>query len=196
MYMNGALSGQTALLPLPSSPPASSVVTSTLSYSRGKKDLKAFDIPVQLQLKHDTNIHNKGGRGGGGGTSSGVLGNGMDVIKVAECGKRQSRRVAISNNKRVLLISSEKVSVKGFLFRKKRSRVKSAGNSNSNSNSSIHGSASTSDNRVNDDGLRGGGNDSFKRIEISSIDRIVRGRVSKKFHNKCVFILSLFVTTV
>ena len=65
-----ALSGQTALIPLPSLPSKKKV---------GKSDIGADGsvLPVQLKLSQTVATRNKG-------TSSGVLGNGMDVIKVAE----------------------------------------------------------------------------------------------------------------
>ena len=65
-------------------------------------------------------------------------------------GKRQARRVAVSNDGRVLLISSEKL-MRNLL--RKRSKLSEQG-------------------------------ESFKKIEISSIDRIVRGQVTRKFLTK------------
>ncbi len=58
-----ALSGQTALLSLP-------------ARGQAEQTLESFSIPVQLKIGQ-TNGKKKG-------TAGGVLGNGMDVIKVAE----------------------------------------------------------------------------------------------------------------
>ena len=74
-------------------------------------------------------------------------------------GKRQARNVAISNNGRVLHISTEKVSMRKMI--RKRSKL-------------LMQPASSSDDV----------DSSFKSIEISSIDRIVRGQITKKFLNK------------
>lgn len=65
-----ALSGQTALIPLPSS--SSTFQQLSLTDHKNNNDI----IPVQLKLKSNN--------GKKRGTGSGVLGNGMDVIKVAE----------------------------------------------------------------------------------------------------------------
>lgn len=66
-----------------------------------------------------------------------------------QTGKRQKRRVAISSDKRKLLISSN-VGVIGIF--KKKNTVEA----------------------VN-------GNDLFRKIDISSIDRIIRGQTTDKF---------------
>lgn len=68
-----ALSGQTALIPLPSLPAKKKVGNGDIDQ---EDDLNSV-LPVQLKLSQTVATRNKG-------TSSGVLGNGMDVIKVAE----------------------------------------------------------------------------------------------------------------
>ncbi len=67
-----ALSGQTALIPLPSSSSTFQQLSLTVNNKGRDNDI----IPVQLKLKSNN--------GKKRGTGSGVLGNGMDVIKVAE----------------------------------------------------------------------------------------------------------------
>lgn len=62
-----ALSGQTALIPLPT----------TQHVIDSSNHVKEVQVPIQLRITK-TSIVNKRG------TGSGVLGNGMDVIKVAE----------------------------------------------------------------------------------------------------------------
>jgi hypothetical protein len=59
----GALSGQTALIPLPAK-------------KKSGYTLDTYPLPVQLKISHTS--------GKKKGTAGGVLGNGMDVIKVAE----------------------------------------------------------------------------------------------------------------
>jgi hypothetical protein len=69
-----ALSGQTALVPLPSIPAKQKV-------GEGN-DLNSL-LPVQLKISETVATRNKG-------TDSGVLGNGMDVIKIAEVSSKFS----------------------------------------------------------------------------------------------------------
>jgi hypothetical protein len=61
--VSGALSGQTALMALPSK-------------SHSGQTLDSFPLPVQLKIAETA--------GKKKGTANGVLGNGMDVIKVSE----------------------------------------------------------------------------------------------------------------
>lgn len=128
--------GQAALLTLP---PA---VRQLGNGEHEEENMSTYNVPVQLKLSSDNFTKKKG-------TALGVLGNGMEVYKVSKTGKRQKRRVAISSDKRKLLISSN-VGVMG-IFKKK------------NGVEAING------------------NDFFRKIDISSIDRITRGQTTDKF---------------
>jgi len=131
---SSALGGQTALCTLPPAPYANKA-----SWSKGES-IDTFSPPVQLQIGENVT--------GKRGTSAGVLGNGLDVYKVAKTGKRQQRRIGISKDNSCILISTDR----GGRFLKKSSKA------------SLDTQA--------------------RRIEICSIDRLVKGQVTKKFLNK------------
>lgn len=102
----------------------------------GDQSMIKYEVTKQLRFSSEKSNSKKN-------KSKGSL-LGMSVYKVSKMGKRQQRQIAISDDNRFLLISSDKLG-KGLL-------------------------------KVN--GIN------VKHIPISSIDRIDRGQITKKFFNK------------
>ena len=111
-----ALCGQTALIALP-------------ALSADQRAINSYSLPVQLTIgkknggsgvgkKRDSASASVTSSPSATSTSpSSAIGNGMDVIKIGENGKGQGRRIGISRDGCVLLVSSKKGGGMRSLFR-------------------------------------------------------------------------------